>query len=112
MIPRFHYKYTDMDSQDSMPPPEASSPLAIGCEKCNLDEAPDKSVKIEITNMFMNFKEDMNKSFKEVCENTVERNNENFISRYEHRNSITKETPNKNKTRNENMEDGRQKSQR
>lgn len=70
MILRFHYKSTDMDSQDNMPPPEASNPLAIGCEKCNLDEAPDKNVKIAITSMFMDFKEDVNKSFKEVCENT------------------------------------------
>lgn len=55
-----------MNSQDTRPPPETSGPIAISCEVYNLDEAQDKNVKIAIMSMFMDFKEDMNESFKET----------------------------------------------
>lgn len=41
-----------MNSQENMFPSGISSPIAVGSEKCNIDEAHDKDFKITIMNIF------------------------------------------------------------
>lgn len=53
-----------------MPLPEAINPIVAGPKICNESKKQDKDIKIVIINMFEDFKEDMDKSFNEVCENT------------------------------------------
>lgn len=45
-----------MNSQDNMPSPEASNPIATCPEKSNLAETQDKDFKIRIVNIFKDLK--------------------------------------------------------
>lgn len=67
------HKNAIISSQDSMPPPEPSSPTIIGPEKCSIAETRDDDVKI-CSRTLVCFRTLirvwMDKSLNEVCENT------------------------------------------
>lgn len=46
-----------MNSQDIMPSPEASQPIAIGPQKSNSTKAQDKDFKTAVVNMHKDFNE-------------------------------------------------------
>lgn len=60
-------KKTHINIQDNMPPLEPSNPTTVSPEKCNVAETQDKDFKIVIMNMYKEHKENVSKSFKEVC---------------------------------------------
>lgn len=45
-----------MNSQENMSPSEASNPIAVGPEKCNVATAQDKDFKMTIMNIFKDLK--------------------------------------------------------
>ena len=49
---------------------EPSNLTTVGPENCNTAEAQDKDLKVDITNMIEVPEEDVNKSLKEIYENT------------------------------------------
>lgn len=53
-----------------MSPLELSSPTTEGPENCSTAEAQNKGLKMAFMNIIMILKEEMNKSFKEMYENT------------------------------------------
>jgi hypothetical protein len=53
-----------------MSPLESNNPTIVASEKCNRSEPKDKDLKIAFMNMMEILKEEMDKSSKEVYENT------------------------------------------
>lgn len=51
-----------------MSPLEASNPITVDPEKCNVADAQDKDFRIAIMNMFKLLKKNMNKYNKEIYE--------------------------------------------
>ena len=63
-------KITIRNSQDNIQPLKANNPTTADPEFCNIVEAQDKDLEIAFMNIIEVFKEEMNKSFKEIYENT------------------------------------------
>lgn len=51
-MPTHQCKNTNTNSREKMFPSGISSPIAVGSEKCNIDEGHDKDFKITIMNIF------------------------------------------------------------
>lgn len=73
---RHQHKNTIINTQDNVTRSESSNTTTVGPIKCNIAKAQDKKFKTAIVNMLKDLKEDMNRSFKEICKNTKKQWNE------------------------------------
>ena len=69
-MPRCEHKNTANNNKDSTSSTRAQQPYHTGPENCNIVKAQDTDLKITFINMIEVLKEDMNKSLKEIQENT------------------------------------------
>jgi hypothetical protein len=69
-MPRCEHKNTANNNKDSTSSTRAQQPYHTGPENCNIVKAQDTDLKITFINMIEVLKEDMNKSLKEIYENT------------------------------------------
>ena len=68
--PRCHHKSTIINSQDNISPLEPSNSTKAGPEDYKIAEAHEKELKTAFMKMIEVLNEEMNKSLKEIYENT------------------------------------------